>query len=140
MLSGLFFPHVGYLVYSASYEDFIRNKWSTQASAVTHLPIENLKPNTRYDMSVPEKQNMGPVRMVADIHRSKMKGLIKMFLGLLLRALFSSHRKIDKHHRHVFFFEITICMVIVSLLCWYHVLCFPETKCYLPWGGGCSVC
>lgn len=48
-------PRAGYLVYSASYEDFIRNKWSTQASSVTHLPIENLKPNTRYDVSVTEK-------------------------------------------------------------------------------------
>lgn len=49
-------PLAGYLVYSASYEDFIRNKWSTQASSVTHLPIENLKPNTRYDVSVTRKR------------------------------------------------------------------------------------
>ena len=54
-------PPVGYLVYSASYEDFIRNKWSTQASSVTHLPIENLKPNTRYDASIIYKQKMRPV-------------------------------------------------------------------------------
>ena len=53
-------PPVGYLVYSASYEDFIRNKWSTQASSVTHLPIENLKPNTRYDASIIYKQKMRP--------------------------------------------------------------------------------
>ncbi|XP_077005514.1 fibronectin type III domain-containing protein 1 [Tamandua tetradactyla] len=53
----------GYLVYSASYEDFIRNKWSTQASSVTHLPIENLKPNTRYYFKV-QAQNpygLGPI-------------------------------------------------------------------------------
>lgn len=53
----------GYLVYSASYDDFIRNKWSTQASAVTHLPIENLKPNTRYYFKV-QAQNphgYGPI-------------------------------------------------------------------------------
>nr|XP_044617068.1 fibronectin type III domain-containing protein 1 isoform X1 [Equus asinus] len=53
----------GYLVYSASYEDFIRNKWSTQASSVTHLPIENLKPNTRYYFKV-QAQNphgSGPI-------------------------------------------------------------------------------
>ncbi|XP_011374610.1 fibronectin type III domain-containing protein 1 [Pteropus vampyrus] len=49
----------GYLVYSASYEDFIRNKWSTQASAVTHLPIENLKPNTRYYFKVQAKNPHG---------------------------------------------------------------------------------
>uniref|UniRef100_A0A8D0Q2C4 Fibronectin type III domain-containing protein 1 n=1 Tax=Sus scrofa TaxID=9823 RepID=A0A8D0Q2C4_PIG len=53
----------GYLVYSASYEDFIRNKWSTQASSVTHLPIENLKPNTRYYFKVQAKNphGYGPV-------------------------------------------------------------------------------
>ncbi|XP_032692373.1 fibronectin type III domain-containing protein 1 isoform X3 [Lontra canadensis] len=49
----------GYLVYSASYEDFIRNKWSTQASSVTHLPIENLKPNTRYYFKVQAKNPHG---------------------------------------------------------------------------------
>uniref|UniRef100_A0ACB8GB57 Uncharacterized protein n=1 Tax=Sphaerodactylus townsendi TaxID=933632 RepID=A0ACB8GB57_9SAUR len=37
----------GYLVYSASYDDFLRNKWSTKTAGSTHLPIENLKPNTR---------------------------------------------------------------------------------------------
>ncbi|XP_075410422.1 fibronectin type III domain-containing protein 1 [Tenrec ecaudatus] len=53
----------GYLVYSASYEDFIRNKWSTQSSSVTHLPIENLKPNTRYYFKVQAKNphGYGPV-------------------------------------------------------------------------------
>ncbi|KAM4866380.1 fibronectin type III domain-containing protein 1 [Thomomys bottae] len=49
----------GYLVYSASYEDFIRNKWSTQTSSVTHLPIENLKPNTRYYFKVQAKNPHG---------------------------------------------------------------------------------
>uniref|UniRef100_A0A5F8G3H4 Fibronectin type III domain-containing protein 1 n=1 Tax=Monodelphis domestica TaxID=13616 RepID=A0A5F8G3H4_MONDO len=49
----------GYLVYSASYEDFIRNKWSTQSSGVTHLPIENLKPNTRYYFKVQAKNPYG---------------------------------------------------------------------------------
>ena len=70
-------PPVGYLVYSASYEDFIRNKWSTQASSVTHLPIENLKPNTRYNVSVIYQKRERPVGMVADILRLKRKGLIK---------------------------------------------------------------
>ncbi|ETE68866.1 Fibronectin type III domain-containing protein 1, partial [Ophiophagus hannah] len=42
----------GYLVYSASYEDVIRNKWSTKTAANTNLPIENLKPNTRYYFKV----------------------------------------------------------------------------------------
>ncbi|XP_070589871.1 fibronectin type III domain-containing protein 1 [Erythrolamprus reginae] len=42
----------GYLVYSASYEDVIRNKWSTKNAASTNLPIENLKPNTRYYFKV----------------------------------------------------------------------------------------
>lgn len=71
------FPLVGYLVYSASYEDFIRNKWSTQASSVTHLPIENLKPNTRYEVSVIYKQKTRPMCLVMDILRLKRKGLIK---------------------------------------------------------------
>lgn len=71
------FPLVGYLVYSASYEDFIRNKWSTQASSVTHLPIENLKPNTRYDVSVIYKQKTRPMCLVMDSLRLKRKGLIK---------------------------------------------------------------
>ena len=75
------FPPVGYLVYSASYEDFIRNKWSTQASSVTHLPIENLKPNTRYDASVIYKQEMRPVCVVTDMLRLKRKGLTKCSYG-----------------------------------------------------------
>ncbi|KAK7809424.1 hypothetical protein U0070_015020 [Myodes glareolus] len=43
--------------------DFIRNKWSTQTSSVTHLPIENLKPNTRYYFKVQAKNphGYGPV-------------------------------------------------------------------------------
>lgn len=73
-------PPVGYLVYSASYEDFIRNKWSTQASSVTHLPIENLKPNTRYDASIIYKQKMRPVCMVTGILGLKRKGLTKSVL------------------------------------------------------------
>lgn len=85
-----FIPLVGYLVYSASYEDFIRNKWSTQASSVTHLPIENLKPNTRYGVSVVAKQKTRPVFMVTDILRTKMKGSIKMFSYFLIPSLFSS--------------------------------------------------
>jgi hypothetical protein len=80
MLVG-FFPILilGYLVYSASYEDFIRNKWSTQASSVTHLPIENLKPNTRYDASVILKQKN---ETCVHGHRYPLvesKKLIKMF-------------------------------------------------------------
>ena len=74
------------MVYSASYEDFIRNKWSTQASSVTHLPIENLKPNTRYDASIIYKQKMRPAGekkikrpacVVTDILGLKRKGLTK---------------------------------------------------------------
>ncbi|KAG8444216.1 hypothetical protein GDO86_009414, partial [Hymenochirus boettgeri] len=37
----------GYLVYSASYDDFLRNKWSTRNAGATSFPVENLKPNTR---------------------------------------------------------------------------------------------
>ncbi|KAH0622418.1 hypothetical protein JD844_024715 [Phrynosoma platyrhinos] len=49
----------GYLVYSASYDDFIRNKWSTKTSGNTNLPIENLKPNTRYYFRVQAKNPYG---------------------------------------------------------------------------------
>ncbi|CAM4535463.1 unnamed protein product [Lepidochelys olivacea] len=49
----------GYLVYSASYDDFIRNKWSTRTAGATHLPIENLKPNTRYYFKVQAKNPYG---------------------------------------------------------------------------------
>uniref|UniRef100_A0A8C3TEU3 Fibronectin type III domain-containing protein 1 n=1 Tax=Chelydra serpentina TaxID=8475 RepID=A0A8C3TEU3_CHESE len=49
----------GYLVYSASYDDFLRNKWSTRTAGATHLPIENLKPNTRYYFKVQAKNPYG---------------------------------------------------------------------------------
>ncbi|XP_060097595.1 fibronectin type III domain-containing protein 1 [Heteronotia binoei] len=49
----------GYLVYSASYDDFLRNKWSTKTAGSTHLPIENLKPNTRYYFKVQAKNLYG---------------------------------------------------------------------------------
>ncbi|KFR15288.1 Fibronectin type III domain-containing protein 1, partial [Opisthocomus hoazin] len=49
----------GYLVYSASYDDFLRNKWSTRTAGTTHLPIENLKPNTRYYFKVQAKNPFG---------------------------------------------------------------------------------
>lgn len=37
----------GYMVYSASYDDVLNNKWSSRLSSGTHLPFENLKPNSR---------------------------------------------------------------------------------------------
>ncbi|XP_067900875.1 fibronectin type III domain-containing protein 1 isoform X2 [Heterodontus francisci] len=50
----------GYLVYSASYDDILQNKWSTKpAAAGTHLPIENLKPNTRYYFKIQAKNPYG---------------------------------------------------------------------------------
>ncbi|XP_061327410.1 fibronectin type III domain-containing protein 1 [Pezoporus flaviventris] len=49
----------GYLVYSASYDDFLKNKWSTRTAGSTHLPIENLKPNTRYYFKVQAKNPFG---------------------------------------------------------------------------------
>uniref|UniRef100_A0A3P9HGG0 Fibronectin type-III domain-containing protein n=1 Tax=Oryzias latipes TaxID=8090 RepID=A0A3P9HGG0_ORYLA len=39
---------VSYMVYSASYDDVIKNKWSSRLSNGTHLPVENLKPNSYY--------------------------------------------------------------------------------------------
>ncbi|XP_078086110.1 fibronectin type III domain-containing protein 1 isoform X2 [Mustelus asterias] len=50
----------GYLVYSASYDDILQNKWSTKPTpASTHLPIENLKPNTRYYFKIQAKNPYG---------------------------------------------------------------------------------
>lgn len=37
----------GYMVYSASYDDVLNNRWSSRLSSGTHLPLENLKPNSR---------------------------------------------------------------------------------------------
>ncbi|CAH2250033.1 fibronectin type III domain-containing 1 [Pelobates cultripes] len=49
----------GYLVYSASYDDFLRNKWSTRTAAATNFPVENLKPNTRYYFKIQAKNPHG---------------------------------------------------------------------------------
>ncbi|KAM9703268.1 fibronectin type III domain-containing protein 1 isoform 2-T2 [Menidia menidia] len=49
----------GYLVHSASYDDVINNRWSTRASSGTHLPVENLKPNSRYYFKVQAKNVFG---------------------------------------------------------------------------------
>ncbi|OCT79887.1 fibronectin type III domain-containing protein 1 [Xenopus laevis] len=53
----------GYLVYSASYEDFLRNKWSTRTAGATNFPVENLKPNTRYYFKIQAENpyGVGPV-------------------------------------------------------------------------------
>ncbi|XP_075453206.1 fibronectin type III domain-containing protein 1 isoform X1 [Ascaphus truei] len=53
----------GYLVYSASYDDFLRNKWLTRTAGANNFPIENLKPNTRYYFKIQAKNpyGFGPV-------------------------------------------------------------------------------
>ncbi|KAM8945519.1 fibronectin type III domain-containing protein 1 [Pelodytes ibericus] len=53
----------GYLVYSASYEDFLRNKWATRTAGATNFPVENLKPNTRYYFKIQATNpyGLGPV-------------------------------------------------------------------------------
>ncbi|KAG8583228.1 hypothetical protein GDO81_008327 [Engystomops pustulosus] len=53
----------GYLVYSASYDDYLKNKWSTGTAGGTNFPIENLKPNTRYYFKVQAKNpyGLGPI-------------------------------------------------------------------------------
>uniref|UniRef100_A0A3B3D7C2 Fibronectin type III domain containing 1 n=1 Tax=Oryzias melastigma TaxID=30732 RepID=A0A3B3D7C2_ORYME len=53
----------GYMVYSASYDDVLKNKWSSRLSNGTHLPVENLKPNSRYYFKVQAKNvfGLGPV-------------------------------------------------------------------------------
>ncbi|XP_041108432.1 fibronectin type III domain-containing protein 1-like isoform X3 [Polyodon spathula] len=49
----------GYMVHSASYDDILNNRWSTKNSSGTHLPVENLKPNSRYYFRVQAKNNFG---------------------------------------------------------------------------------
>uniref|UniRef100_A0AAY4B8V0 Fibronectin type-III domain-containing protein n=1 Tax=Denticeps clupeoides TaxID=299321 RepID=A0AAY4B8V0_9TELE len=53
----------GYLVHSASYDDVLNNRWSTSSSAGTHLPVENLKPNSRYYFKVQARNifGLGPI-------------------------------------------------------------------------------
>ncbi|XP_068580804.1 fibronectin type III domain-containing protein 1 [Cebidichthys violaceus] len=53
----------GYMVHSASYDDVLNNRWSSKASSGTHLPLENLKPNSRYYFKVQAKNvfGLGPV-------------------------------------------------------------------------------
>ncbi|KAK2890109.1 fibronectin type III domain-containing protein 1 isoform X2 [Channa argus] len=53
----------GYMVHSASYDDVINNRWSSRSSSGTHLPVENLKPNSRYYFKVQAKNvfGLGPV-------------------------------------------------------------------------------
>ncbi|KAM8726135.1 fibronectin type III domain-containing protein 1 isoform 3-T3 [Acanthopagrus schlegelii] len=53
----------GYMVHSASYDDVLNNRWSSRASSGTHLPVENLKPNSRYYFKVQAKNvfGLGPI-------------------------------------------------------------------------------
>uniref|UniRef100_A0A3Q1EH17 Fibronectin type III domain containing 1 n=1 Tax=Acanthochromis polyacanthus TaxID=80966 RepID=A0A3Q1EH17_9TELE len=53
----------GYMVHSASYDDVLNNRWSSRSSSGTHLPVENLKPNSRYYFKVQAKNvfGLGPV-------------------------------------------------------------------------------
>ncbi|XP_075719865.1 fibronectin type III domain-containing protein 1 [Rhinoderma darwinii] len=53
----------GYLVYSASYDDYLKNKWSTGTAGGTNFPIENLKPNTRYYFQIQARNphGLGPM-------------------------------------------------------------------------------
>ncbi|MED6273060.1 hypothetical protein CHARACLAT_002863 [Characodon lateralis] len=49
----------GYMVHSASYDDILKNRWSSRVSNGTHLPVENLKPNSRYYFKVQAKNVFG---------------------------------------------------------------------------------
>ncbi|XP_070705231.1 fibronectin type III domain-containing protein 1 [Pempheris klunzingeri] len=49
----------GYMVHSASYDDVLNNRWSSRSSSGTHLPVENLKPNSRYYFKVQAKNVFG---------------------------------------------------------------------------------
>ncbi|MEQ2219706.1 Fibronectin type III domain-containing protein 1, partial [Xenoophorus captivus] len=49
----------GYMVHSASYDDILKNRWSSRVSNGTHMPVENLKPNSRYYFKVQAKNVFG---------------------------------------------------------------------------------
>ncbi|XP_051501493.1 fibronectin type III domain-containing protein 1-like isoform X2 [Myxocyprinus asiaticus] len=49
----------GYMVHSASYDDVLNNRWSSKSLSGTHLPVENLKPNSRYYFKVQAKNIFG---------------------------------------------------------------------------------
>ncbi|TDH00483.1 hypothetical protein EPR50_G00188940 [Perca flavescens] len=49
----------GYMVHSASYDDILNNRWSSRPASGTHLPVENLKPNSRYYFKVQAKNVFG---------------------------------------------------------------------------------
>ncbi|XP_078131229.1 fibronectin type III domain-containing protein 1 isoform X2 [Sander vitreus] len=49
----------GYMVHSASYDDVLNNRWSSRPASGTHLPVENLKPNSRYYFKVQAKNVFG---------------------------------------------------------------------------------
>uniref|UniRef100_A0AAR2L135 Fibronectin type-III domain-containing protein n=1 Tax=Pygocentrus nattereri TaxID=42514 RepID=A0AAR2L135_PYGNA len=53
----------GYMVHTASYDDVLNNRWSSLLSSGTHLPVENLKPNSRYYFRVQAKNvfGLGPI-------------------------------------------------------------------------------
>ncbi|KAL6486392.1 hypothetical protein MHYP_G00057840 [Metynnis hypsauchen] len=53
----------GYMVHTASYDDVLNNRWSSRLSSGTHLPVENLKPNSRYYFRVQAKNvfGLGPI-------------------------------------------------------------------------------
>uniref|UniRef100_A0A8C4NIG7 Fibronectin type-III domain-containing protein n=1 Tax=Eptatretus burgeri TaxID=7764 RepID=A0A8C4NIG7_EPTBU len=49
----------GYLVYSASYDNILKNKWTKKSVGTSYVPIENLNPNTRYYFKVRAKNAKG---------------------------------------------------------------------------------
>uniref|UniRef100_UPI00358E9A10 target of Nesh-SH3-like isoform X2 n=1 Tax=Myxine glutinosa TaxID=7769 RepID=UPI00358E9A10 len=55
----------GYLVYSASYDNILQNKWTKKSVGNSFVPIENLNPNTRYYFKVRAKnqKGMGPLSL-----------------------------------------------------------------------------
>ncbi|MGH0152628.1 UNVERIFIED_CONTAM: hypothetical protein FKN15_041157 [Acipenser sinensis] len=54
----------GYMVHSASYDDILNNRWSTKNSSGTHLPVENLKPNSRSTLLYQKQREIAyPTRM-----------------------------------------------------------------------------
>lgn len=72
---------IGYMVHSASYDDVLNNRWSTRQSSGTHLPVENLKPNSRCDPAC-DRTHAHRCKHITSIH-----SLISCIFACLLHIL-----------------------------------------------------
>ncbi len=62
------------MVHSASYDDVLNNRWSTRSSSGTHLPVENLKPNSRCGLAC-DRSHAHRHKHIPSIYRLTYKDL-----------------------------------------------------------------